>query len=82
MSKWEELREATENLKTSLYMSCAGIRDCTASELKLRALEDSGVSVDELNAAIAYEFWVRCDNEELDGIVRRELAPQLQAVMN
>jgi hypothetical protein len=82
VSKWEELREATENLKTSLYMSCAGIRDCTASELKLRALEDSGVSVDELNAAIAYEFWVRCDNEELDGIVRRELAPQLQAVMN
>lgn len=80
-SKWDELRGATESLKTSLYMTSSGVRDLTASELKLRALEDAGVKVDELNVAIAHEMWQRADNEGLENELRRLLGPQLRRVV-
>ena len=81
-SKWDELRDATENLKTSLYMTSSGARDLTASELKLRAMEDSGVKVDELNVAIAHEMWQRADNEGLEAEIRRLLGPLLRRVVD
>jgi hypothetical protein len=62
-------------------MTSSGLRDLSASELKLRALEDSGVKADELNVAIAHEMWQRADNEGLETEIRRLLAPQLRQVV-
>ena len=58
-SKWTGLRDTLDTLKGSLYMTTAGLRDLSASKLKLRALDDAGVTVDELEAAIANEMWQR-----------------------
>jgi hypothetical protein len=81
-SKWDELRQATESLKISLYMTCSGVRELTHTQLHARALEDSGVTVDELNAAIAYEMWLRADNEDMEDAIRNELTPLLEHILD
>jgi len=71
-SRWEELATCLSNLKMSLYITTARLREMTVPQLKDRALKDSGVRPIMLNAAIAWEMWLRCEEDGCDRLVRQE----------